>query len=312
MPKTILITGASTGFGRDTAETLARAGHTVFASMRDLQTKNRDHADALRRRGIDVVELDVSSDASVDQGVKDVLARAEHIDVLINNAGIASAGVTEAFTPDQAKVVFNTNVVGLLRTIRAVLPGMRAQGDGLIINIGSIVGRVTFPFFGIYGASKFAVEALTDSLRYEVSQLGIDVALIQPSAYPTALFAKIQQPADADRAAAYGPTGDIPGAMFKNFAAMFQAADAPNPHDVAVAIAKLVAQPRGSRPARTVVGAAFGADTVNELTAPIQAQAIEALGLGYLAKLAASKRADSARPVPERLFAHASSTRRAL
>ena len=104
--------------------------------------------------------------------------------MLINNAGIASAGVTEAFTADQAKVVFNTNVVGILRTTRAVLPAMRKQRDGLIINIGSILGRVTFPFFGIYGASKFAVEALTDSLRYELSQLGIDVALIQPSAYP--------------------------------------------------------------------------------------------------------------------------------
>ena len=113
--------------------------------------------------------------------------RAGRIDVLINNAGIASAGVTEAFTPDQAKVVFNTNVVGVLRTSRAVLPAMRRQGDGLIINIGSILGRVTFPFFAIYGASKFTIEALTDSLRYEVSQLGIDVALVQPSAYPTSM-----------------------------------------------------------------------------------------------------------------------------
>jgi NADP-dependent 3-hydroxy acid dehydrogenase YdfG len=286
MPKTILITGASTGFGRDTAETLTRAGHSVFASMRDPKAKNLEHAEALRKQGIEVVELDVSSDASVDQGVKDVLARVGRIDVLINNAGIASAGVTEAFTPDQAKIVFNTNVVGLLRTVRAVLPGMRAQGDGLVINIGSIVGRLTFPFFGIYGASKFAVEALTDSLRYEVSQLGIDVALVQPSAYPTAMFAKIQQPADANRAAAYGPTGEIPGAMFENFTAMFQAADAPNPHDVAAAIAKLVALPKGRRPARTVVGNSFGADTVNEQTAPIQAHVIEALGLGHLAKIA--------------------------
>ena len=308
MPKTILITGASTGFGRDTAETLARTGHTVFASMRDLQTKNCDHADALRRQGIEVVELDVSNDASVDRAVTEVLAHVPRIDVLINNAGVASAGVTEAFTPDQAKVVFNTNVVGLLRTVRAVLPGMRAQGDGLIINIGSIVGRVTFPFFGIYGASKFAVEALTDSLRYEVSQLGIDVTLVQPSAYPTALFTKIQQPADADRAAAYGPTGEIPGAMFKNFTAMFQGADAPNPHDVAVAIAKLVAMPRGSRPTRTVVGNSFGADTVNDETAPVQAHVVEALGLGHLAKLAAPKVADVARTIPERLFSLSSST----
>jgi NAD(P)-dependent dehydrogenase (short-subunit alcohol dehydrogenase family) len=286
MPKTILITGASTGFGHDTAETLSRAGHTVFASMREPQAKNREPAATLREQGIEVVELDVSSDASVDRAVKEVLARVGRINVLINNAGVASAGVTEAFTPDQAKIVFNTNVVGLLRTTRAVLPAMRRQGDGLIINIGSILGRVTFPFFGIYGASKFAIEALTDSLRYEVSQLGIDVTLVQPSAYPTPMYASVQQPADAARVAAYGAIGKIPGALFKHFMTTFQAANAPNPHDVAEAITKLVAQPKGSRPARTVVGAAFGSDTVNEQTAPVQAHVVEALGLGHLAKIA--------------------------
>jgi len=286
MSKTVLITGASTGFGRDTAETLARAGHTVFASMRNPDAQNRDHAQALRRKGIDVVELDVSSDTSVNQAVKEVLAHAHRIDVLVNNAGIASAGVTEAFTPDQAKVVFNTNVVGLLRTIRSVLPAMRRQGDGLIINIGSILGRVTFPFFGIYGASKFAVEALTESLRYEVSQLGVEVVLVQPSAYPTAMYTNVQQPSDTDRTTAYGAVGEIPSAMFKHFMTTFQAADAPNPHEVAEAVARLVAQPKGSRPVRTVVGAAFGSDTVNEQTASIQAHVIEALGLGHLAKVA--------------------------
>ena len=202
MSKTILITGASSGFGRGTAETLARAGHRVFATMRDPRVRNRDHARALEGHGIEVVELDVTSDASVEAAVKAILQSAGRIDVLINNAGVASAGITEAFTADQAKVIFNTNVVGLLRTSRAVLPAMRGQRDGLIINIGSILGRVTFPFFGIYGASKFAVEALTDSLRYEVSQLGIEVTLVQPSAYPTAMYSNIQQPADLDRTGA--------------------------------------------------------------------------------------------------------------
>ena len=286
MSKTVLITGSSTGFGRDTAETLARAGHTVFASMRNPQAQNRDHAQALRKNGIEIVELDVSSDTSVERAVKEVLARTHRIDVLVNNAGIASAGVTEAFTPDQAKVVFNTNVVGLLRTSRSVLPAMRQQGNGLIINIGSILGRVTFPFFGIYGASKFAVEALTDSLRYEVSQLGIDVVLVQPSAFPTPMYTTIQQPADSDRAAAYGAVGEIPGAMFQHFMTTFQAPNAPNPHDVAEAVAKLVAQPKGSRPPRTVVGAAFGSDIVNEQTAPVQAHVVETLGLSHLAKVA--------------------------
>lgn len=286
MPKIILITGASTGFGRDTAETLARGGHAVFASMRDLKEKNRQHAETLRKVGIDVVELDVTCDISVDRAVRTVLERAGRIDVLINNAGIASAGITEAFTADQANVILNTNVVGLLRTTRAVLPAMRKQHDGLIVNIGSILGRVTFPFFGIYGASKFAVEALTDSLRYEVSQLGIDVVLVQPGAYPTSMYGSLQQPADTDRAAAYGTVADIPGAMFKHFMTMFQAADAPNPHDIADAIAKLIMLPKGSRPARTVVGTAFGSDSVNDQTAGVQAHVVEALGLGHLAKVA--------------------------
>ena len=286
MSKTILITGTSTGFGRDTAQTLARAGHTVFASMRDPRGKNREHAEALREQGIEVLELDVTTDESVERAVKEVLRRSGRIDVLINNAGIASAGVTEAFTSDQAKIVFNTNVVGLLRTTRAVLPAMRRQRDGLIINIGSILGRVTFPFFGIYGASKFAVEALTDSLRYEVSQLGIDVVLVQPSAYPTPMYANVQQPAENERSKGYGAVGEIPGAMFKHFMATFQAANAPNPQDVAAVIAKLVEQPKGSRPARTVIGAAFGSDTVNEQTASVQAHVMEALGLAHLAELA--------------------------
>ena len=286
MSKTILITGASTGFGRDTAETLCRAGHTVFASMRDPQGKNRNHAEALSRQGIEVIELDVANDASVDRAMQEVLKRAKRVDVLVNNAGIASAGVTEAFTTDQAKIVFNTNVVGVLRTTRAVLPTMRGQREGLIVNIGSILGRVTFPFFGIYGASKFAVEALTDSLRYEVSQLGIDVVLVQPSAYPTPMYEKVELPADSERVFAYGAVGQIPGAMFKHFTATFQGPQAPNPHDVAEAIARLVAQPKGSRPARTVVGAPFGSDTVNEQTAPVQAHVVEALGLGHLARVA--------------------------
>jgi NAD(P)-dependent dehydrogenase (short-subunit alcohol dehydrogenase family) len=285
LSKTILITGASTGFGRDTAETLARAGHTVFASMRDTRAKNRKHADELHKQGIKVIELDVSSDASVEKAIEEVLAHAPTIDVLVNNAGLASAGITEAFTPDQAKVVFNTNVVGVLRTSRAVLPSMRKHRDGLIINISSILGRVTFPFFGIYGASKFAVEALTDSLRYEVSQLGIDVTLVQPGAYPTAMYGSALRPADSARAGDYGQIADIPTAMFGHFMSVFQSASAPDPHDVAEAIRELIARPKGARPARTVVGTAFGSDTVNAQTAPVQAHVLESLGLAHLANI---------------------------
>ena len=283
MSKTILITGASTGFGRDTAETLARAGHNVFASMRDPKAKNRLHAEALRGLNIEVVELDVTDTQSVDRAVAAVIAKAGRIDVLINNAGVLAAGVSEAFTPDQATALFDVNVIGLLRVTRAVLPDLRRHNDGLIINVGSILGRVTFPFFGIYGARKFAVEALSDSFRYEVSQLGIDVVLVQPSAYPTQLFASATQPADTGRVAEYGPVGEIPDAMFQQFDSMLSAPGAPDPHDIAEAIAKLVVIPKGDRPARTVVGASYGADTLNDATAPVQASVLEALGLSHLA-----------------------------
>lgn len=285
--KTILITGASSGFGRDTAETLAKAGHQVYASMRNIEGRHSAVASELKTLGIKVVELDVTDDASVDLAVAAVLKDAGKIDVLINNAGMASAGVSEAFTADQAKVLFNTNVVGVLRTTRAVLPAMRAAKDGLIINVGSVLGRVTFPFFGIYGASKFAVEALTDSFRLELSQLGVDVVLVQPSAYPTNMYSAIQQPADTAVAAAYGDVGAIPGKMFETFMGMFAADNAPNPHDVPVAIAGLIAQAKGSRPARTVVGKSFGADALNAASSPVQQGVVEALGLGHLATLAA-------------------------
>lgn len=145
-----------------------------------------------------------------------------------------------------------------------------------------MLGRVTFPFFGLYGASKFALEAMIDSYRYELSRLGVELCLIQPSAYPTGLFAAVQQPADPARTEAYGETGTIPAKMFETFMSLFQGANAPDPHDVAAAIARLVAMPAGERPDRLVVGTAFGADAANAALAPIQQQAIESLGLASL------------------------------
>ena len=288
MAKTILITGASSGFGRDTAETLASAGNKVFAGVRDLAGRNRATADALRAKGIEPVELDVTSDASVNAAIAAVLAKSGGaLDVVINNAGIASAGVSESFTPEQVREVFEVNVFGVQRVLRATLPILRGKGDGLVINVGSILGRVTFPFFGLYGASKFALEALSDSYRYELSQLGVDVVLVQPSAYPTNMYAAVQQPADAARGAAYGEIGAIPGKMFETFMGMFAAKNAPNPHDVAEAVIKLIGTAKGKRPDRVVVGQAFGSDAVNAAVAQIQRQAVYGLGLGALATIKA-------------------------
>lgn len=287
--KNILVTGASSGFGRDTALTLSREGHTVYASMRDSLGRNRSKAEGLASEAakeklpLKVVELDVASTDSVNRAVASVVAEAGEVDVLINNAGFATAGVSEGFTDAQVLNQFDVNVVGIQRMLRAVLPHMRKRKDGLVINVGSILGRVTFPFFGIYGASKFAVEALTESYRYELSQLGVDVVLVQPSAYPTNMYSSVQFPSDLARTGQYGAVGEIPGAMFKHFTTLFSAADAPNPHDVAQAIAKLVAQPKGRRPARVVVGADFGSAEVNQRTEPVQAGVMKALGLEHLA-----------------------------
>lgn len=282
MSKIILITGASTGFGRDTALTLARAGHQVFASMRDPFGKNSESAQELKTAGTDVLEIDVTNEQSIVRAVQTIKDKVGNIDVLVNNAGVASAGVTEAFTAEQMTELFDVNVFGLHRVIRSVLPGMRKNRDGLIINVGSILGRVTFPFFGAYGASKFAVEALTDSLRYEVSQFGVDVALVQPSAYPTGMYGSAQHPIDVGCVESYGDVGQIPGAMFASFMAMFESAESPDPHDVAEAIAGLIDTPKGARLARTVVGNSFGTDVVNEAVAPVQQNVIEALGLIHL------------------------------
>lgn len=285
MANSILITGASSGFGRDTAETLSAAGHQVFASMRDIAGRNRPHADALRARGVHVIELDVTDDGSVERGVASVLDNAGRLDVLVNNAGIGSAGISEAFTTTQVQALFDVNVFGIHRMMRAVLPTFRKQREGLIVNIGSILGRVTFPFFGLYGASKFAIEALTDSYRYELSALGIDTVLVQPSNYPTNIFASAQRPVDAARAPGYGEAGAIPDKMVATLMALFASDHAPDPHDVADAIAQLVEQANGTRPSRLVVGQSFGADALNAQAASIQAQVLEGLGLAHLAEL---------------------------
>jgi len=283
--KAILVTGASSGFGRDMAESLSAVGHIVFAGIRDPNGRNRAASLALRAKDVGVLSLDVTEDRSVGDAIQELLTRSSKLDVVINNAGVASAGVSESFTAGQLRELFEVNVFGVQRVMRATLPTLRAQGDGLVINVGSILGRVTFPFFGLYGASKYAIEALTESYRYELSQLGVDVVLVQPSAYPTGMYTALQQPGDGQRGAAYGEIGVIPGKMFATFMEMFRSAEAPNPHEVAEAVMKLIATPKGQRPDRVVVGQAFGSDAVNAAVSPIQREVVDALGLSALAVL---------------------------
>ena len=286
MAKTILVTGASSGFGRLTAETLSKSGHKVFAGFRSAEGARKQIADELKAKNIEILKVDVTDQAGVDKAIVQLLEKSGNkLDVVVNNAGMASAGLSEAFTAEQARDLFEVNVFGVQRVLRATLPVMRAKRAGLVINVGSILGRVTLPFFGLYGASKYAVEAMTDSYRYELSELGVDVVLVQPSAYPTNMYAAAQKPANGELVKSYGETGEVPGKILKTFMTLFQGENAPNPQDVATAIDKIVATPAGSRPERVVVGLPFGSDAVNTAVAPIQRGVIESLGLGDLTKL---------------------------
>jgi NADP-dependent 3-hydroxy acid dehydrogenase YdfG len=289
MAKTILITGASSGFGRLTAETLSSSGHKVFAGFHSLDGPKKQVASELNAKNIDILRLDVTDQTSIDSAITQLLEKSNNqLDVVVNNAGMASMGISESFTPEQLRNLFEVNVFGVQRVIRATLPILRAKRSGLLVNVGSILGRVTIPFFGLYGASKYAVEAMTDSYRYELSQLGVDVVLVQPSAYPTNMYTAAQLPANGEVAKTYGEIAEVPEKILKTFVTLFQGKNAPNPQDVATAIDKLVSMPAGVRPDRVVVGMPFGSDAVNDAVAPIQRGLIDNLGLGDLAKLKVS------------------------
>jgi NADP-dependent 3-hydroxy acid dehydrogenase YdfG len=175
----ILVTGASSGIGRAVAIELAERGHTVFAAAR-----RRDRLDdlAASHRGIVAIPLDVTDEDSIDTAWKlvDSATQGAGVDVLVNASGFALTGPVETLSTREVKRQFDTNVFGLLAVTRAVLPSMRARGAGRVINISSIVGRTSFPAMGVYGATKYAVEALSDALRMELAPLGIKVVLIEP------------------------------------------------------------------------------------------------------------------------------------
>jgi NADP-dependent 3-hydroxy acid dehydrogenase YdfG len=173
--KVILITGCSSGIGAATASRLVSAGHTVYATARKVQSLT-----ALAEAGCRTLALDVNDEASMAQAVAAVEAEHGAVGVLINNAGYSQSGAVESVSMADMRRQFETNVFGLLRMCQLVLPAMRAQRQGKIINIGSMGGTLTFPGGGLYHASKYAVEALSDAMRFEVKGFGVDVILIQP------------------------------------------------------------------------------------------------------------------------------------
>jgi NAD(P)-dependent dehydrogenase (short-subunit alcohol dehydrogenase family) len=256
MAQTMLVTGSTSGFGRLTVETLARQGHTVFAGMRAVAGKNAPAAEELRalaqreRLAVHIVEIDVTEDASVEQAIESIVGITGRLDVVVNNAGMSYIGPLEAYTPEQVQQQFDTNVFSVLRVNRAALPHMRRQGSGLLLQIGSIGGRVALPFLGLYGATKFALEGLTESYRYELAPFGIDAAIIEPGTYPTAISAKRQIAADTERFALYKTALD---GFMTSFFEENRSATPPDPQEVADAVARVIAQPAGERPLHTVV-----------------------------------------------------------
>jgi NAD(P)-dependent dehydrogenase (short-subunit alcohol dehydrogenase family) len=170
----VLITGVSSGIGRATAEKFAKQGCQVFGTVRNL-------AKASPLPGVELIEMDVCDDASVQQGIQSVIDHARHIDVLVNNAGSSLIGAVEETSTTETVDLFNTNVLSILRTVQAVLPHMRAQRSGRIINVSSVLGFLPAPYMGLYSASKHAVEGLSETLDHEVRQFGIRVTLVEPA-----------------------------------------------------------------------------------------------------------------------------------
>ena len=288
--KVILVTGSSNGIGRLTVETLARQGHTVYASMRDTDGRNAAVRIDLQRLAkgdnldLNVIELDVTDDTSVQKAVADIIKNAGRVDVLVNNAGVMNIGITEGFTLEQVQRQFDVNFFGAVRMNRAVLPHMRKQGEGLLIQISSLAGRVVLPFFGIYNASKFAVEAMSEAYRYDLSPSGIDSVIVEPGPYDSNLLNTIPWPEDKQRLEEYRELADAPEKMIANFAELEKSDDARNPEEVADAISELIVTPTGQRPLRTVVGIDFGVTGLNEAAAPFQRGLLEALEMQHMAQ----------------------------
>ncbi|MFC6100388.1 SDR family oxidoreductase [Olivibacter domesticus] len=256
--KVVLITGTNSGFGWLTANSLAASGHKVYATMRDINGKNADRAKALSQvANVTVLDVTLTDETSVKNAFDTVITKEGTIDVLVNNAGVAMFGVAETATPTDVQWMFDVNVIAPWRLMKLALPFMRKQSEGLIINVSSGWGRFSPPFSAVYGASKFALEGLSEGLHYEVKPLGIDVAIIQPGAFPTEMSQKIQSGSDASVIDDYKVIADIPNKMFTAIGQMFETAN-PNPQEIADAVVKLINLPKGQRPLRTVVDPSTG------------------------------------------------------
>jgi NAD(P)-dependent dehydrogenase (short-subunit alcohol dehydrogenase family) len=237
--RSVLVTGCSSGIGRAAAERLARGGWTVYASARRLET-----IAPLEEVGCRLLQLDVTDEDSMRAAVDEVERAEGAIGVLVNNAGYSQSGAVESVSLEDARRQFETNVFGLARMTQLVLPGMREQGWGRVVNVSSMGGRLTFPGGGWYHASKHAVEALSDALRFEVQGFGIDVVVIEPglirTSFAEAAVGSIEQ-ADGPYARFNAAVGAATAGVYENTVARKLGG---GPETVAKAIEKAVTAKR--------------------------------------------------------------------
>lgn len=236
------------------ATTLSKAGHTVIAGMRGVHGKNAAVAKELAALpNIEVAELDVTSDDSVNNAVKQIISKHGKIDVLVNNAGVAGFGLLEAYTLDQIRNLFEVNFYGVIRTYQAVLPSMRKNKNGLIINLTSGASGHTLPFMVPYLASKFGVESITEGIQDELGQYGIESVSIQPGVYPTEMNTGVKTGFNADKPEIVAEYGDATAQQFNAMGgAMFgkMAEFRMDPQTIADGVLQLVNMAKGTRPLR--------------------------------------------------------------
>jgi NAD(P)-dependent dehydrogenase (short-subunit alcohol dehydrogenase family) len=292
MKQIVLITGASSGFGLLTARALAEAGHTVYASMRDITGRNAANADAVlkeaKERNVDlrVVELDVTSDASADAAVKTIIGQAGRLDVLVHNAGHMVFGPAESFTAEQYAQLYDVNVLGTQRVNRAALPVMRRQKKGLLLWVSSSSVRGgTPPFLAPYFAAKAAMDSLAVSYAGELARWGIETSIMVPGAFTkgTNHFAHAGKPVDEARAAEYmdGPYAGMPERILQGLAAL-EPADA-DAGEVATKIVDVVNLPFGKRPFRVHVDPSQdGAEIVNGVADRVRRELFWRVGMSDL------------------------------
>lgn len=278
--KTVVITGASSGFGEESAKAFADRGYRVWGTMRDVTGRNATKKAALESYSshISIIDMNVADDKSVENSFQKILSEGQ-VDILINNAGIMYLGITEAFSVAQAHEQMETNYYGAIRTMQAVLPSMRKAKSGLIINTSSLVGQISPPFFATYSATKHALEAYSQALRYEVSPFGVDIAIVEPGPFGTGLLASGQGPSRNEVTASYGDLAGVPTAMGSHFAEFLKSEAAPKPKLVVDAYLALAETPVGKRPTRTVVGITWGVDEMNAAKQPIQDRVLKEMQL---------------------------------